>query len=57
MTQTHCLQCPAWAEQREGLQLNNIEDMVVFFRKLLVERARLDKENVFKTASHDSHEG
>ena len=55
MTQAHCLQCPAWAEQREGLQLENIEDMVVFFRKMMVERARLDKENVLMTASHDSH--
>ena len=46
MTQSHCVRCPAWAEQRAGLDLTNIDDMVVFFRKLLAERTRLDKLDV-----------
>ena len=46
MTQGHCLECPAWADLRTGLELGNIEDMVVFFRKMLSERARLDAESV-----------
>ena len=41
-TQSHCLTCPAWSEIREGLELTKIEDLVVFFRKLLVERLRSD---------------
>ena len=46
MTQSHCVRCPAWTEQRAGLDLTNIDDMVVFFRKLLAERTRLDKLDV-----------
>ena len=42
MTQSHCLECPALEEMREGLELSNIMDLVTFFRKLLVERTRLD---------------
>ena len=41
-TQSHCLTCPAWSEIREGLELTRIEDLVVFFRKLVVERLRSD---------------
>ena len=41
MTQSHCLTCPAWTEMRNGLDLSKISDMVVFFRKLLVERAKV----------------
>ena len=40
MTQSHCLACPAWAEQRQGLEMTNINDLVVFFRRLLVEREK-----------------
>ena len=42
MTQSHCLVCPAWEEIREGLDLGKMDDLVVFFRKLLVERLRSD---------------
>ena len=49
-SQSHCLECPAWADIREGLDLANIMDLVVFFRKMLDERARLEAENVMKTA-------
>ena len=55
MTQDHCLECPAWEELRRGLEMSNIDDMVVFFRKLLLERAKLEVKDVSqKTASHDS---
>jgi hypothetical protein len=56
MTQSHCLVCPAWDSSREGLVLSNIEDLVKFFRKMLEERARLDKEvsEDDQTATHDS---
>ena len=40
-TQSHCLTCPAWTEIREGLDMKNIDDLVIFFRKLLVERAKV----------------
>ena len=46
MSQSHCLVCPAWAEQREGLDLTSIVDMATFFRKLLTERARLEALDV-----------
>jgi hypothetical protein len=46
MTQGHCLDCPAWVELSKGLELTNIADMVVFFRKLMAERARLEAERV-----------
>ena len=41
LTQSHCLAFPAWSELREGLDMRNINDLVVFFRKLLVERAKV----------------
>ena len=40
-TQSHCLTCPAWSDLRSGLELTNISDLVTFFRKLLVERAKV----------------
>ena len=46
MSQSHCLVCPAWGEQREGLDLTSIVDMASFFRKLLTERARLEALDV-----------
>ena len=41
MTQSHCLTCPAWTEIRDGLEMTKIEDLVIFFRKLMVERAKV----------------
>ena len=35
MEQGHCIKCPAWSELRQGLDLTNIMDLVVFFRNLL----------------------
>ena len=42
MTQSHCLECSAWEELREGLDMTDIKNMAMFFRKLLTERARLE---------------
>ena len=41
MTQSHCMSCPAWSGLREGLDLTNIKDLVIFFRKLMDERAKV----------------
>ena len=41
MTQSHCLAFPAWSELRGGLGVTKIDDLVVFFRKLLVEMAKV----------------
>ena len=46
LTQSHCLQCPAWEELNRGLDLTDIRDLSKFFRKLLDERLRLDRLNV-----------
>ena len=46
--------CPAWVQCREGLDLTNILDLVVFFRKVLNERAKLEAKDVLGTALHDS---
>ena len=46
MTQSHCLVCPAWEELRAGLDLTDIKDLVMFFKRLLEERAKLEKESV-----------
>ena len=55
MTQSHCAVCPAWQELRDGLDLTDIRDLVTYFRRLLEERAKMDKESVSqKTALHDS---
>ena len=40
-TQSHSLTCPAWTDIRQGLDMSNGDDLVVFFRKLLVERAKV----------------
>ena len=37
-TQCHAMVCSGWAEQREGLDLNRMSDMVIFFRRLLEEK-------------------
>ena len=39
-TQSHCLICPKWKDIRNGLELDKIEGMVVFFQRLLVERSK-----------------
>ena len=53
-SQSHCMVCPAWLPCREGLDLTNILDLVVFFRKVLDERAKMEAKVVPGTALHDS---
>ena len=40
------MECPAWVQLREGLDLSNTVDLATFFMKLLTERAKIDKEEV-----------
>ena len=40
-SQSHCLTCPAWAEDRDRLDLECIEDLVKYFQRVL--RGREDK--------------
>ena len=37
-TQHHTLLCDGWKEQREGLDLTQMQDMVIFFTRLLEEK-------------------
>ena len=39
-TQSHCLVCPHWEEIRRGLDLDNIDGVVTFFKRLLLEQSR-----------------
>ena len=39
-TQSHCLECPKWESLRLGLDVEKLEDMVIFFQKLLSERTK-----------------
>ena len=41
LSQSHFLVCPAWKELRVGLDLKQIKDLTIFFRRLLLERAKL----------------
>ena len=45
MTQSHCMDCPAWSTIREDLDLTKIDDLVKFFRRLLSERTKSDNED------------
>ena len=38
--QSHCMVCPRGEDIRRGMDLTKIEDMVVFFQKLLTERMK-----------------
>ena len=40
MTQSHCVICPGLAALRVGLEMDDIGDMVTFFRKLMIERSK-----------------
>ena len=46
MTQSHCLECPAWEELKKDLDITNINDLVKFFQRLLSERAKKAKEGL-----------
>ena len=45
MTQSHCMDCPAWSTIREYLDLTKIDDLVKFFRRLLSERTKSDNDD------------
>ena len=45
MSQSHCVSCTAWSDVRKDLDLTSIDDMVIFFRRLLSERSK-DKSKV-----------
>ena len=38
--QSHCVVCPGWTKLRSGLDLSKMEDLVIFFQKLLAEKMR-----------------
>ena len=40
MTQSHCLECTAWVDIKKDLDMTKIEDLVKFFQRLLLERAK-----------------
>ena len=44
MSHSHVLECSAYVELKSGLDLTNIMDLVVFFRKMLAERAKLERD-------------
>ena len=54
MSQSHCIESPGWTELKRRLDMTNTMDVVEFYRKLLSERARLEREGVTMTATHDS---
>ena len=39
-TESHCLVCPHWEDNRRGLELDNINGLVTFFQRLLLERSK-----------------
>ena len=43
LSQSHCAVCPAWEEQRRGLNLSKVEDLVIFFRKMLLEKEKREQ--------------
>ena len=44
MTQSHCVICPGLASLRDGLKMDDIGNMVTFFRKLMIVRSRKKKD-------------
>jgi hypothetical protein len=38
--QSHCIVCPRWEDICFGMELTRIDDMVVYFQKLLMERMK-----------------
>ena len=41
LSQSHCIICPGWETIREGLDMTKIKDLVQFFRKVLLERGKI----------------
>ena len=40
MTQNHCVLCPERKEDRKGLDMNNLDDLVIYFTNILDRRRR-----------------
>ena len=39
-TQSHCIVCPKWDCIRSGLEMNKLDDLVIFFQRLLMEKTK-----------------
>ena len=51
-TQSHCLVCPRWEDIRTDLKLDQIDDLVKFFQRLLMERLKVKKKTGSATELH-----
>ena len=40
MTQRHCVTCPGMEELRDGLDLDTMRDMIIYFRRIMSGRSR-----------------
>ena len=40
MTQTHCVSCPGQEEDRRGLDMSNLDDLVQYYTHILDNRRR-----------------
>jgi hypothetical protein len=52
MTQSHCMDCSAWTDIRKDLDLSKIEDIVKFFQRLLIERAKSENDGLNSNKPH-----
>ena len=42
-SQSHAMRCQGWEKERRGLDLENIEDAVQFFTRILLEKGRKEQ--------------
>ena len=56
MDQAHCMECPAWEDIREGLDMTNILHLVKFFQEMLkkVDNKKDKNKGSNRPAQHDS---
>ena len=52
MTQSHCVQYTAWIDLKKDLDLTKIDDLVKFFQRLLLERAKAKDEDGLQNRPH-----
>ena len=52
MTQSHCVECTAWTDLKKDLDLTKIDDLVKFFQRLLLERAKAKDEDGLQNRPH-----
>ena len=43
-TQCHAMVCTGWSEERDGLDLAKMSDMVLFFQRILEEKGGKNKK-------------